>query len=155
MTLAQIGVGLVRLPPAWGAWLGAALCAGMVLVSAMSVPYAYGPKQDYAGAIEFIEANEQAGDLVTTAGLASLPYKEFYGRDWQEITTVDRLNALRAGARRTWLIYTFPTVLESVYPDVMVSIKSDFQVIKEFPGTVGDGSIFVCRADSAAAQKGQ
>lgn len=148
MQWAEWSMRVLRWPLSRSPWVGTALCAGLILVSAISVPFAYGPKQDYAGALEFVQTNILPGDTVVTAGLAAFPYNNFYGKDWQEVTRVDGLNSIRSSAKRTWLIYTFPTVLESTSPEIMTSIARDFPVVKEFYGTVGDGTIFVCRSDT-------
>jgi 4-amino-4-deoxy-L-arabinose transferase-like glycosyltransferase len=148
MQWAEWCIRVLRWPLSRSAWVGTALCAALILVSAISVPFAYGPKQDYVGALEFVRANMAPGDVVATAGLAAFPYTRLYAKDWQEVTRVEDLNGIRSRAKRTWLIYTFPTVLKSTSPDIMTSLGSDFLVVKEFYGTVGDGTIFVCRSDT-------
>lgn len=129
-------------------WMGPAMCAIMILVSSISVPFAYGPKQDYESALEYIYANIQPGDLVVTTYLADFVYKEYYYTNWQSVESRAELNDVRKDAQRTWLVYTFLPVLESVYPDIVDSINNDFQVIVEFPGSVGSGDVVVCRADA-------
>lgn len=128
-------------------WLGVTMCASMILVSALSVPFAYGPKQDYGSALEYIQENLQPGDLVVTTYLADFVYEQYYQTGWQAVDSLVDLNELRAQANRTWLVYTFLPVLESVNPEIVESIEQDFQVLKEFPGSVGSGDVVVCRAD--------
>jgi hypothetical protein len=84
--------------------------------------------------------------------LATFAYAEFYQTGWQEIRTLDSLDAVRSPAERTWLVYTFPPEVQSVYPEIMDSIESDFGIVAAFPGTVGSGTIFVCRDDVPASQ---
>jgi len=129
-------------------WLGTAVCLSMILVSVVSVPFAYGPKQDYGGALGYIQANIKPGDLVVTTYLADFVYEQYYQAGWQAVGSLEDLNALREGANRTWLVYTFLPVLESVNPDIVESIERDFQVMKAFPGSVGSGEVVVCRADT-------
>jgi 4-amino-4-deoxy-L-arabinose transferase-like glycosyltransferase len=148
MQWAEWSMRVLRWPLSRSPRMGTALCSGLILVSAISIPFAYGPKQDYAGALEFVQASMAPGDIVVTAGLAAFPYNNFYGKDWQEVTRVEGLDSIRSSAKRTWLVYTFPTVLESTSPEIMTSIARDFRVIKEFYGTVGDGTVFVCRSDT-------
>ncbi len=138
--------------PARAALLGIVAGVGLVFVSALSVPFAYGPKQDYAGALTFVQQERQPGDAVVTVGLATFPYQRLYQVDWTGVESLEALNDIRLRARRTWLLYTFPPELESVYPEVFASIRRDFQVIKEFPGTVGEGAIIVCRSDVPPGQ---
>lgn len=138
--------------PAQAALLGIVAGVGLVFVSALSVPFAYGPKQDYAGALAFVQQERQPGDAVVTVGLATFPYQRLYQVDWTGVESLEALNDIRLRAKRTWLLYTFPPELESVYPDIVASIRRDFQVVKEFPGTVGEGAIIVCRSDVPPGQ---
>lgn len=139
---------MFRLPSARAAWVGTALCLAMILVSMISIPAAYGPKQDYLGAADFVEANKEPGDAVVVAGLAAFPYKKLYYKDWEEAATVEDLSSIRSRAKRTWMIYTFPPVLEAMQPGIVDSIKREFKLVGQFDGTVGGGTIFVSRSDS-------
>lgn len=130
-------------------YLGAAMCLGLVVLSLLSVPFAYGPKQDFLGAQAFIEASRQPGDEVVTVGLATLPYKRLYKTNWEEAETVDALNSVRSRAKRTWLIYTIPIQLQDASPDIDISIRKDFKVVKQFFGTLNGGTIFVCQDEAS------
>jgi hypothetical protein len=138
---------LLRLPPAQAALMATAACVGLVVVSTLSIPFAYGPKQDYLAALDFVEASKQPGDTIVAAGLAALPYKSLYQADLQEVQTLEDLNAIRSQAKRTWLLYTLPVHLQAVSPEITASIQRDFKVVKEFSGTLNGGTIFVCRSD--------
>ena len=76
MTIEQFAMGLSALARAGNGLL----CGAMILVSAASVPFAYGPKQDYEGAMAFVQAERKPGDAVLTAGLISYPYENLYKR---------------------------------------------------------------------------
>lgn len=142
--LGETAARVLRLPPA----LGTAACVAMVLVSALSIPKVYGPKQDYAAAREFVEANRRSGDSIVTVGLAAFPYKEMYKLDWDVVDTMDQLNAIRNRSGRTWVLYTLRPVLESTNPDIAAALGQEFQLIKRFPGTLQEGTVFVSRADT-------
>jgi hypothetical protein len=129
------------------AWLGSALCAGLLLASAAVLPRAYSPKQDYGGALAFIESSKAAGDVVTTAGLAHFPYEQLYRVDWPTVESVAALESLRGSAARTWVVYTLPDHMQAVYPDLLAYIQRDFQRVKVFPGTLGGGTVYVYRAE--------
>jgi mannosyltransferase len=138
----------MALPSTRAALVGLAAGAALVLVSAKSIPYVYAPKQDFAGALAFVEASQQPGDAIVTVGLASFTYQNLYKLNWEEIKTVGELNSVRASAKRTWLVYTLAPEAEAAYPDVMQSVQRDFKVIKDFYGSVGDGDIYVCMAET-------
>ncbi len=127
--------------------IGTALCAGLIIVSALSVPFAYGPKQDYNGALDFVQANREPGDSVVAVGLAAFVYDDFYKTDWESVSTFEKLNQIRTRSNRTWLVYTFKPVLESVNPDIGESIQRDYLLIRTFEGTVGAGAVYVYRVD--------
>jgi 4-amino-4-deoxy-L-arabinose transferase-like glycosyltransferase len=138
---------LIKISPPSAYLLGTVFATGLILVSAVSLPRAYAPKQDYLAALNFIEAEKQAGDAVTMVGLVVFTYKNLYMRDWQEVETVNELDSIRSHSKHTWLLYSFPTHVAAVYPDIMREIKKDFQIVKQFQGTVGDGSIIVTRSN--------
>jgi uncharacterized membrane protein len=143
--LARLGGRLLGLSPTVSGRVGLIMAAGMVLVSALSVPFVYGPKQDYQAALAYVQANRQPGDAVAVVGLAEFTFKSFYSTDWQVIESVDQLDRLRAGATRTWLVYTFPPEVEAVYPDVMARITREFTLQQKFPGTLRNGTIYITR----------
>jgi 4-amino-4-deoxy-L-arabinose transferase-like glycosyltransferase len=144
--LGEWAIRLLKVSSVKPAWTGIALGVGLAFFSAISIPAAYGPKQDYAGAIDFVETAKGPGDVIATTGLATFPYEKFYKVDWEDAEDLETLSALRSRAKQMWLVYTFPTVLRSVSPQVMASIERDFRIVKQFGGTVGDGTVFVAVA---------
>lgn len=151
MIVGVAGAKLIRFPINQPEWAGVTLCIGMILVSAGSMFFAYGPKQDYQGAMSYVESEAKPGDAIATAGLASKVYTDFYKTGWVDIDSVQVLDRVDSQSNRIWLLYTFPPVLQSIYPDVMKSIQENFKVVKEFRGTVGDGTIFVCIRDNSSS----
>jgi mannosyltransferase len=146
MILGQVIARYVRLAPANSVAFGTVLCAGLIVVSALSVRSAYAPKQDFKGALDFVNSTRQPGDAVVTVGLATFSYQALYKVNWKSVESIEALNAVRADAPRTWLLYTFPTHMAAVHPDIVATIQKDFEIVKRFPGTVGDGTIFVSRS---------
>ena len=67
--------------------------------------------------------------------------------DWPAVETRAQLDAVRGPARATWLLYTFPVFLESRHPEVWNAVHSEFATVRVFRGTIGDGGIYVCRAE--------
>lgn len=127
--------------------VGLVFCTGLVVLSALSVPFAYGPKQDFQGALAYVEDRRQPNDAVVTVGLATFPYKNLYKTDWDEIETLSALNDVRARSKRTWLIYTIPIQLQDSFPEIDASIRKDFKEVKQFYGTLSGGAVFVCEWD--------
>jgi 4-amino-4-deoxy-L-arabinose transferase-like glycosyltransferase len=140
-----------RWAPARGALAGG-LVAALLAASLLSLPYGYRhPKQDFGGAMQFVEASRGRQDAVATAGAASLPYREYYGRSWASLERAEQLQRLAAQAPRLWLLYTFPEYIEVSAPDLMRTIRRDCTTVRTFRGTVGGGDVVVatCRAASS------
>jgi hypothetical protein len=112
-------------------------------LSALSVPRAWAPKQDLGRALEYIEAHSAPDDAVVTTGVAAFPYRSFYKVDWQFTESKAGLDAIRAAHPRTWLVYTMPLHMHAAYPDMMEEIEQEFRIVETFPGTLGDGTVFV------------
>jgi len=140
MTIEQALLQVVRRSP--GREIGI-LCAGMVLVSALSLRFAFAPKQDYEGAMAYVQAQKQPGDAVLTAGLITYPYEHLYKPGWQAVQNLDELNSIRASAKRTIVLYTLEPVLLSMQPDIAACVKRDFRLMKRFPGTLENGAVYV------------
>ena len=132
-----------------GEVLGTVLSLAVILVSARSIPFAYGPKQDFAGALAFVQARRAPADALVTVGLAALAYRTMYPAAAQEVKSVAALAAVRAAAPQTWLLYTLAFELQDADPELWATIERDFVVEKQFPGTLGGGAVFVCRSDHA------
>ena len=139
---------ILRIPADKFEWLGISACAGMLLISALSLPFAFGPKQDYTGALDLIEQKRETGDAVVTLGIAGFPFKQYYKVDWGQVDTLAELEATRAQAKRTWLVYMMPVHAKSAYPKVFASLQKDFVLVQQFYGTLNGGTVVVYLADS-------
>lgn len=126
---------------------GVALACVLILLSAVSLSLAYRyPKQDFVGAMQFVEEASKPGEPVVTLGLTTLPYQRYYGKQWESAESLPQLERIRARGRATWLLYTFPIYMESRHPDLTEVIARDFSTVKVFPGTVGGGEIYVSKS---------
>jgi hypothetical protein len=103
------------------------------------------PKQDYEGAIQFVDAERKDGELVVTAGAAAVPLLQYYAKPWENVETAERLQEDCRQGRAVWIVYTFPRYLAAWRPPLMEIIRNRFTVIRVFPGTLGDGAVFVGR----------
>ncbi len=130
------------------AW-GTALVGLIILASGWSVRSAWiYPKQDFAGALEFVESQRQPGDPVALAGLAVFPYREYYKRDWPAVATRAELDAQQVAGRRLWLVYASPIYVQSRQPEIWNAIATEFEPVRVFRGTMGDGTVYVCRSNA-------
>ena len=145
----------LRMPATSRRRLATALASGLIVLSAATVPAAYAPKQDYQGALAFVERSRQPGDAVVTVGLATYPYRRLYNVDWDAADSAEQLGQIRARSKRTWVVYTIPLHLRFEHPDIMTVLDRDFSVVKRFSGTLNGGVLVVCRADDPAPERGR
>ncbi len=145
MTLTHLTVRLLRLPGKAEIWLSSLLSITLILASAWSARNVYGPKQDYIGALKYVNASQQPEDAVVVASLTIPPYQEYLKTGWQAVKSKDELNKIKQTSARTWLVLTFPDVLLASFPELGMSISTDFQLMSTFYGTVGDGQVYVYR----------
>jgi hypothetical protein len=126
---------------------GAAIATGGALVvaiaSAFTVPRAWLPKQDYAGARTFVDSASARGDGFAGVDMTGLVYTRYYGRPWADLTSLDQLTDIETTHPRTWVLVTFPTRLEVIQPDLWQHLTRSYRTAATFPGTVGGGAIIV------------
>jgi len=131
------------------------------LASLAALPTYYSrPKQDFRGAIRYVEQHRASGDLVLPLFLADWGYR-FYGghfglvehKDFFPVRSLEALNSVlrdHPGAR-TWAVMTFPRILRLSQPDLYTRIHDGWFPVRTFPGTMGDGdvSVWISKASSA------
>jgi len=133
-----------------------AISVGMVLLAFLgSLQFYYAtPKQDYAGAVDYLQAERRPGDVVIVAYLAKYGYS-FYARQRgipldaqtyfvRDGATFDALVAANR-RRRIWVVSTFERALRLDYPTIARALQTDWVVTRRFRGTIGDGNILVYR----------
>jgi mannosyltransferase len=125
--------------------VGVALVCLLAAASAASLPYDYRyPKQDFEGAMRFVDTHRRDGEPVVTAGGAIYPYLEYYRRDWPGIRSDAQMAAFRANGERVWVVYTLAEYIETGAPDLMRTLRDECAVEQVFRGTVAGGNVTVC-----------
>ncbi len=114
-----------------------------VLASGLTVPRAWGPKQDYEGAARFLQAALGPADAAVVVDLTDYPYRRYYGGPWIAVAGAGELEALERTHLHTWLVYTFPVRLAAVHPDIWARLAERYERVAVFPGTVGGGDIVI------------
>ncbi len=148
MRLGEMVGRLFKLSEVNSTWLGTGLCIGLILISAASVPFAYGPKQDFQGAYNYLISQVQEGDSVVSIDLAAFVYDEFYEIDWLIIESTAELEHIRQRSKRTWVVFTFKPVSELLHLELMDRIQDEFQLLQTFEGTVGEGTVYIYMAEN-------
>jgi uncharacterized membrane protein len=129
-----------------------ALVAIMAAASAIALQtnYRY-PKQDFDGALSFVEKEHPADEPIVVVGATAVIYRQHYRRDFPAVESVADLRRLRSRGHRIWLLYTLDESIDAEMSEVMRTIRSDCELVALFHGTVGHGDIWVCTAAPVAA----
>jgi mannosyltransferase len=120
-----------------------AMSAGSLFLLARN--YAY-PKQDFAGAVAYVERERQPGDAVTSLGVARLGFRGLYAPQWAAVDSVAELDGLRASSSATWVVIAFPGQNYGAKAQFASLLETDFDRMAVFPGTLANGAIWVYRS---------
>ena len=102
--------------------------------------------QDFTGARDYVREHMSPGDQVVGLHVTGRVYNQYYAGEWAEVNSLQELEQHRAASARTWVLYTLPNYIESVMPDVARAMQEDYELVRVFPGTLGDGAIIVRRS---------
>ena len=144
-TAAALALG--RVLPAAGQGLSSAAwgtgVVGLIIAASLaSLPRGYRyPKQDYEGAMRFVDSVARPGQPVLTAGLAVYPYREYFNRPWRPIENESDLGPYRHAGGEVIIVYTFPEYTDSA---LMRAVEDSCRPMRVFPATVAGGDIVVC-----------
>ena len=117
----------------------------VALLSGLPKVYQY-PKQDFSGARDFVKQNITAYDSVAGVHMAGRMFRLYYEKQWPEINSIEELNDIKAKQGHTWILYTLPRHIKATKPALYETLQRDFDLIKVFPGTLGDGNLIVMRS---------
>lgn len=128
-----------------------ALGVGLALaVSFWALPHQWRtPKQDYAGAIRWLNERLAPGEQVLLPHSGS-PFRYYYSQPWGSGCTEEEIAAVRRQGP-TWLVWTMPYQIRSKCPGFMAVTDRECPSPKTFPSTVAGGEIRLCRLDPIAS----
>lgn len=130
--------------PQAGTLLGAlGIAASLVL---LPKNYLY-PKQDYVSARDYVEDRAGADANIITVGLGVMPFELYYAPDWNVAESFEAFESFYDPARETWIVYSFPEVVENRHADIFERLGPDFNEVAYFHGTLGGGGIVVMTRD--------
>jgi 4-amino-4-deoxy-L-arabinose transferase-like glycosyltransferase len=129
--------------PRPGAPVAVAAFAVAAAVGVAMLPRAWRPKQDYEGARAWLSQAAAPGNAVVVVDMTRLPFLDWLHTGWTAVDGEPALAAVEAAHGRTWVAYTFPARLAAVQPALWARLRRDYRVAREFPGTVGGGTIVV------------
>ncbi|MEQ1896958.1 MAG: hypothetical protein ABL971_06155 [Vicinamibacterales bacterium] len=101
------------------------------------------PKQDFDGALRFLDVAEAQGARITASGLAYLSLAIYYAKaEWRCLMSMDDWGAVRASARRVLVVHAVAGSVGD--PKVADRLRRDCPVVRRFAGTLGGGDLIVC-----------
>lgn len=130
--------------------LTTAALAMACLMSAATVPTAWLPKQDFEGALHYVERERAPGDAVATVDMTVMPYAEFFTAHWTAVDKVEALEALEASHPRTWIVYCTPTRMRAAQPEIWERLQRDYREAAVFWGTLGGSQVVVAVCERPA-----
>jgi 4-amino-4-deoxy-L-arabinose transferase-like glycosyltransferase len=120
----------------------------LVAVSVPALPRNYRvPKQDFAAALAFADAEARTGARIVAVPPACLPLERYYQRQW---------TCLAHDADWQALDHSQPVLVVSTLRDyvgdgaIAAHLRDDCQTVRTFEGTLGGGDIIVCRVAGTA-----
>jgi uncharacterized membrane protein len=133
------------IPPAAGV---AAVTGVLIAASAVALPRNYSvPKQDFEGAVQFLEGEESAGARVAAAGPACFPIRDYFGKGaWPCLTSMADVTTHSTTATRVLVVYTLAEYINDPALRAVLVDRAACPMVRTFPGTLGDGDLVVCDA---------
>lgn len=131
--------------PAWQNRAFVAAVAAGGIAAAAGLPRLYTmPKQDYTGALAYIEQNREPGDIIAAAYITTTSLA-LYAPEARSARTAADLQALLDEDSTVWLVATFLPDMRQREPELSALIDRHFEEQRHFPGLVGDGAVYVWR----------
>jgi hypothetical protein len=122
-------------------WLAVGAIAALSI--AQLVPYYQLPKQGFRQALAYVNEQMLPGDerVGFTLGGKAL---RFYDSTIRLIDSVDQLRSWTGSAHApAWILSTFPTQMADDTPELASWLQNETVGKAEFPGVVGDGTVYV------------
>ncbi len=119
--------------------------AAMTIISAgLAVRNYVAPKQNLAGAVEYIATESDADARIYGVGVAAGLYTSFYGTNWSAIETEAEFDAAMVAPGPVYLVIAFPArSFRTLPPMDQMAESGTLELVKHFPGTLGDGNVLI------------
>lgn len=125
-------------------WLVYILPALLLAASVVMLGHNYRfPKQNYTQALAYTRAQAAPDDVIAAVGHMAIGYRSYYGPDLVFPRDARELDILRQAGHRVWVLYSFSWDTRHRLPDIQDLIDTEFQPIHTFPGTLGDGNVYL------------
>lgn len=106
------------------------------------------PKQDFAGALAWLDEAQEPGQRIVGAGTICLALDGYFRRPWPCVTTIDGWQRETAGGGPVLGVHTLIEFWDD--PDLVATLARDCRDVRRFPGTLGGGDVVVCQAGATS-----
>lgn len=121
--------------------VGAVMVGLLILANVVSLDRLYShPKQDFEGALRYVEAQREIGDAIVTAGTAIRPFQDYYRMPWESVRTPEDVQRLHSMVSRVWVVYASPDYTPR---DLVAWVERECGSAKIFAGTLSGGEVIV------------
>ena len=121
-------------------------CGLLLLIASLPlVKYYRLPKQDFTGALAYVQAHKNPGDVVMAADLAGVCYRRYYYPEISIAASGAEVEAVRHSGRTAWMLYSFPREFRLRSPELFRFIRTRMDHIAVFPGTLGGGDVYLAK----------
>jgi hypothetical protein len=108
------------------------------------------PKQDFSGAVQFLDGAEAEGAQVAVAGPSCFLFEPYFGRPWPCVATLDDWLQLGERQERVLVLHTLSEYIDD--RPLLENLTTNCPLVRRFPGTLDGGDLIVCqRQDGALA----
>ncbi|MBI4815651.1 MAG: glycosyltransferase family 39 protein [Deltaproteobacteria bacterium] len=101
------------------------------------------PKQDFEGALRFVEGARAGSEPIVTAGTTVRPYRDYFGRSFVAVDDPRAFDQVRTSSS-AWLLYSMPRFLVGSAPHVFRAASEECAESRSFRGTLHDGDVYAC-----------
>jgi mannosyltransferase len=124
----------------------------LLVASVIMLPHNYRyPKQDHTASLAYTRAQAAPGDVIAVVGFLSYGYRNYYAPDLEFPNNAEELEALRGPNHRVWVLYSYTLYLRSYSPAIWALVKNEYKQQAVFPGTLGDGTVYLVVAAELAS----
>lgn len=123
--------------------IGLAVTVMVIASAGLAVRNYQLPKQNLPAPVALIAKNGGTADSVGAVGWAGDIYDKYPVTGWRKVETVADLGQLSTAHGRRWLVVIFPARTFRRNAEVMKIADRDFEIVQRFPGTLGEGGVWV------------
>lgn len=126
--------------------IAACALAAAMIAWLVPLPRAYLlPKQDFEGALAWVEEHRSPEVPVLTAGITSIVYRDYFRTDFTPVETLEELEESLVGGHGGYVLVTLRETFRRRSPELLAEIRTRGVRVARFRGSVVGGDIEIYR----------